>query len=157
MSRAARDLAALLNTLPDSENAEPSEGEVFTCVPVPDLPCHRIGRDGAGQVALLIGLDQRYSSGPYAPVQLENLSVNHAARCTVSTTGAPAETALFSVIRCTAEDADLRTLFLEVMAAFVRTLPRPVPAVEAVAAVDGVIRLFRDLGRPSRSTAQGLW
>lgn len=157
MTPGGRLLASLAQAIPTPVLPDGGQGEVFATVPIPESPCHLLGRDVAGLVAVLISIDKSFPLGPFAPIRLENLVVSHAARCVVSYPGEPSIADIFSVVRCQSDDLTLTELFIDVMASVAKQFPKPPPASEAVQVIDRVIRLFRDLAKPSERTVQGLW
>ena len=157
MTPAGRRLVALAQGIPVPVLADGTEGESFATLPIPDSSCHLVGRDVSGLVAVLISIDMGFPLGPFPPVRLENLAVSHAARCLVSRPGDQRDSGVFSVVRCLSSDPALIELFIDVMASVAQQFPQPPPAQLVVQAIDQVIRLFRDLGKPSDRTVQGLW
>jgi len=152
-----RRLVALAESLTTPASSPGAEGEVFATLQIPGVPCHLLGRDAAGLFAVLISIDTSYPLGPLPPVRLENLSVTHAARCAVVRPGEAPGTGVFSVVRCLSKDPPLVELFIEVMASVSQQFPTPPAVGDAAQVLDRVIRLFRDLGRLSNRTIQGLW
>jgi len=157
MTVVRRQLLALAQSIPVPASGDVSDGEAFTTAPMPGSACHMLGRDSAGFVAVLISIDSRFPLGPLPPVRLDNLAVVHAARCVVSKTGEPSVPGVFSVVRCLSEDPELVELFIGVMASVSQQFPGPSSTQEVAQVIDRVIRLFRDLGKPSERAVQGLW
>jgi hypothetical protein len=157
MSSAGRQLANLIDKIASPAASSAREGELFAAVPIPASPRNLVGRDAAGCVAILIAIDTNYPLGPLPPVQLENLSVAHAARCTVAGERESPVTGVFSVVRCLSNDQQLVQLFIDVMASVALQFPASPSATDAANVLGRVIRLFRDLGKPSERTVQGLW
>ncbi len=157
MTVTGRQLVTLAESIGTPAAADGSDGEVFATLPIPGAPGHLLGRDAAGLIAVLIAIDTSFPLGPLPPVRLENLAVAHAARCIVSRPGEPAATGVFSVVRCLSNDLRLVELFIKVMASVSQQFVEPPSAQDAALVIDRVIRLFRDLGKPSERTVQGLW
>jgi len=157
MSSAGRHLANLIEQIASPAASLAGEGESFATLPIPGSQLNLVGRDAAGCVAILIAIDTSYPLGPLPPVQLENLSVAHAARCTVSRASETPVTGVFSIVRCLSTDPQLVQLFIDVMASVALQFGEPPSATGAAQVLNRVIRLFRDLGKPSERTAQGLW
>src|SRR5436309_2487744 len=141
---AGRQLVALAASITTPTSAPGVEGEVFATLEIPGAPGHLLGRDAAGLVAVLISIDTSYPLGPLPPVRLENLSVTHAARCTVVRPGEATRCGVFSVVRCLSEDSRLVELFIEVMASVSQQFTKPPALHDAAQVLDRVIRLFRD-------------
>lgn len=110
-------LVHLFDSLLISEAQAPAAGMV--AVPIPGFPSHRLGRQPSGAPAVLLkasggGTDQRPN-----PVRLEHVTIQHDVRCRLSRLSGHQEEGLFSVVRCSTPDEDLRFYFLTVMDDFV--------------------------------------
>lgn len=156
MSASTRQLIAMVRGIAVSDTGG-DDGEFFVAVPIPGAPSHMIGRDAGGLIAVLIAIDSSLPLGPLPPVRLENLAVTHAARCVVSRVGEAKTVGVFSVVRCLTSDPRLVDVFVGVMSSVALQFPTPPSVSEAGRVLDRVIRLFRDLCRPSDRTLQGLW
>jgi hypothetical protein len=157
MTSAGRQLASLAQAIAAPTSHDASEGEVFFTLPIPGSQCHLLGRDYDGLVAVLISIDTSFPLGPIPPVRLESLGVTHASRCVVSRAGESPAAGVFSVVRCLSNDPALNELFINVMASVSQLAPKPLSTQQAAQTIDRVIRLFRDLDKPSERTVQGLW
>lgn len=74
MTIVGRQLVALAESIALPVAASDAGGEVFATLPMPDVPCHFLGRDATGLLAVLISIDTSYPLGPLPPVRLENLN-----------------------------------------------------------------------------------
>lgn len=156
MTAIARHLGALCRALPLPADGG-TDGESFSTVAFPASPAHLIGKGADGRIAILLALDTGYPLGPIPSVRLENLEVIHAARCQMARSDGSCVPGTYSVVRCLADDPAIAELFIEVMASVAQQFVEPPPAETAATVIDRVIRLFRNLARPSPRVAQGLW
>ncbi len=156
MTAFSRHLSSLFRSLPIPADGG-ADGETFATVAFPASPAHLIGKGADGRIAILLALDTGFPLGPIPSVRLENLEVIHAARCQIARSDGSRVPGTFSVVRCLAEDPALAELFVDVMASVAQQFVKPPPAETASRVIDGVIRMFRNLARPSTRVAQGLW
>jgi hypothetical protein len=156
MTTIARHLGALFRALPIPADGG-ADGESFATVAFPASPAHLIGKGADGRIAILLALDTGFPLGPIPSVRLENLEVIHAARCQIARSDGSCVPGTFSVVRCLADDPAIAELFIDVMASVTQQFVEPPPADTAARVMDRVIRLFRNLARPSPRVAQGLW
>jgi hypothetical protein len=156
MTAVARHLNALFLALPKPVDGG-ADGESFATVAFPASPTHLIGKGADGRIAILLALDSELPLGPIPSVRLENLEVIHAARCQIARSDGSCVPGTFSVVRCLADDPAIAELFIDVMASVTQQFVEPPPADTAARVMDRVIRLFRNLARPSPRVAQGLW
>lgn len=148
-----------LKVLADLPSPDPSgaNGHVFSAAPFPSSRNHRIAKDAAGNVAVLIALDPSQPVERGAPIVLEHLNVLHAANCRVSGVDGQADSGLFSVVTCTAHEHQLVRQFITLLSSLVLSLPAPPSSHEAATAIRQMIQLFRALKKPGTRSIQGLW
>lgn len=115
-----------------------------------------MAKDTDRSPCLLVSVSPGSGTRP-APVALEHLTVQHDVVCRVSRPGHAAEDAVFTVIRCTSEDAGLGAYFLGIGGAVVRLLGPSPSRDDVVRVVQTLVELFRAMGQPARKPAQGLW
>lgn len=157
MRGTAAQLAENVKLLPPLLTSSVTSGETFATLPLPGSEHHLLGRDVNNNIAVLIAIDRNAPLGPLPPVRLENLAVSHAALCRISRPSDATTEGMFSVVRCLSADPSLRGLFLEVMASVARQFPVPPTTQKAADVLEQVIRIFRELSKPSERTVQGLW
>jgi hypothetical protein len=148
------NLQRLFDELP-SLHAAVSETPSFQALTIPGFDRYRVGRNAAGEAALLIDTtgDARVSS---PPLRLHSLAVYHNIHCRV-TEGRVTTTKALTVVWCIDSDSTLRSYFLSVLGPVVLELGRsPTPAMVSQA-INGLVELFRALAQPPKKSVQGLW
>lgn len=129
----------------------------FTAFPIPCYEPHRLGKDAQGKPLLLISVLNVGSQSHRTPVVLENLTVQYNLNCRVSRPDGTFEEGVFTVVRCTGEDATLQDYFLKVMSTIVISIgDRPAPS-DVAHAMNQLIELFRAMAKAPRKSVQGLW
>lgn len=98
-------------------------GRVFAAAKYPSTQFHRLGKDAAGHVAVLLALDPAIQDGPLPPVVLENISIVHSANCRISDGGGNLESGTYTVVSCTSNDKSLVRHFVTLMSSLVLSLP----------------------------------
>lgn len=135
---------------------ERPEAIVFSAAPAVGCPTHRIARQLSGSPALLLRVDASAEPRP-APVELENLQVQHDLECAISKPDGGRETGRFSVVRCKGSSRELHAYFLRIADAILQVVgPRPTRA-QVAAAIDRLVELFSAMSLPSKKSVQGLW
>ena len=152
-------LKQVLAALSELQPPDPSigGGRVFAAAKYPSSQFHRLGKDAAGHVAVLLALDPTIPDGPLPPVVLENVSVVHSAMCRISDGDGNLESGTYTVVSCISGDKSLVRHFATLMSSLVLSLPDRPSCQVAAAAIQRMIRLFRSLKRPSTRSIQGLW
>ena len=149
--------AEVFESLPTPQPERPG-ATVFSARPVGTADTHRIAKQSTGAPALLISVSSSTGgvSRP-APIELENLQVQHDLDCAISQPDGARETGRFSVIRCKGDSRELHTYFLRVSEAIVQAIG-PAPTIAQVAAaVDRLLELFSAMSLPAKKSVQGLW
>lgn len=91
------------------------------------------------------------------PLVLENLAVLFDLRCQVSSPKSPTQTGMFTVLKCVAADAVVRSYFLSLLNGISAAIGRASDRVKVAAVVEDLVELFRSLGSPPTKEIQGLW
>jgi len=149
------NLAAIFNSLPPV-GPDRLGAEVFSALPVPGLPRHRIGKNKSGSPALLIGVREDGDRRPPA-VELANLQVAHDVTCAISQADGTKETGRFSVVQCRGLGPELHAYFLRVSEPLVQMLGGTPTRAAVSVAIDKLVELFSSMSLPSKKTVQGLW
>lgn len=135
---------------------ERPEAIVFSAAPAGGSPTHRIARQLNGAPALLLRVDASAEPRP-APVELENLQVQHDLECAISKPDGGRESGRFSVVRCKGSSRELHAYFLRIAEAVLQVVgPRPTRG-QVAAAIDRLVELFSAMSLPSKKSVQGLW
>jgi hypothetical protein len=129
----------------------------FHVAPISGFTSHRLGKDGTGAPALLVGVKDSDTRAT-GPVVLQHLSVLHGVRCRIvgpTTTAAREET--FSLVRRTSGEPMLREYFVRAVELAVRQLGEAPTPVSVNRAIKRLVELFQAFEQPARRTVQGLW
>ena len=129
----------------------------FAASPIPGYKPHRLGKDALGRPLLLISILNVGSRSQLTPVVLEHLRVQYNLSCRVSRPDGTFEEGVFTVVRCTGENATLQDYFLKVMSAIVISLGDQPTQSDVAHAMNQLIELFRAMAKVPRKSVQGLW
>ena len=145
------DLRNLFGSIAPSDGS--TEGR-FSAVIIPNHAPHRLGRDTIGRPALLIQpVDQGTSTLP-PPLTLERLTVQHGARCRITTHEGETQQERFSIVQCV--DLDLAPYFLHACGSLVSALGSTPTQLEVTQLVSRLADLFKAFSSTNKSV-QGLW
>lgn len=133
----------------------PPCGDVIFALPIPGFEAHRFGRDCNGNVCLIIAAgSMNHPSQP--DIRLENLSVRRRVTCEITQPTGTDESFVGTIITCSAETAEVRWLFLDVLDQALEAMG-PTPRESDIDYwVDHARRLFAELESPPREL-RGLW
>ena len=134
-----------------------SDEDRFAASPIPDYKPHRLGKDALGRPLLLISVLNVRSQSQHTPVVLEHLRVQYNLNCRVSRPDGAFEEGVFTVVRCTGEDATLQNYFLKVMSTIVISIGDRPTQSDIAYAMNQLIELFRAMAKAPRKSVQGLW
>ena len=129
----------------------------FVAFPIPCYKPHRLGKDTLGRPLLLISVFNVRSQSQHTPVVLEHLTVQYNLNCRVSRPDGTFEEGVFTVVRCTGEDATLQNYFLKVMSTIVISIGDRPTQSDVAYAMNQLIELFRAMAKAPRKSVQGLW
>jgi len=130
-------------------------GDLIYALPIPGFEAHRLGRDRHGSVCLIVAA--RAVNHPAQPdIRLENLSVRRRVRCEITQPTGTHESVLGTVITCSANSAEVRWLFLDVLNQALETMGPAPDESDIDYWVDHARRLFAELESPPREL-RGLW
>jgi hypothetical protein len=148
-----------LKRLFDELEAPIGEGavaEAFNSQLLPGISFARIGKDPQGRPALLLSLivEPGFEGINYS---FSNLGIKFRLRCLVTSASGEQTEESLCVIRCRADASDIQGCFLQVMGAFVESLPRDCTERAAADSARSLIDLFESLSLDKSGSAQGLW
>jgi hypothetical protein len=115
---------------------------------------HHLGKDAQARPAILLSVTA--SAVRPASIVLQNLRIEHALHCRITTTDAVLDEQ-FSVVHCQSLNPLLQNCFLDLAETILRSLPARPTAAQLSEAVERMAVLFLALERPPTRTAQGLW
>ncbi len=147
------DLFALFESL-----VVPTElptGRSLSAVEIPGWTSHRLAKDSAGSLCLLVR--ERTSARSAAPIRLQNLVVSYRVPCAISHRDGTQEEGVFTIIKCTSSDPSLFPHFLRVLSPVIETLGATPTAAALRRAISGLVDLFQALTAPAKKAVQGLW
>ncbi len=144
-------LVSLFDTLPSPDNSANS----YSVCPIPGTDRVRLGKDAAGNPALLVRTVDAVGSREPAII-LSNLTFRPECLCRVLSAGSQADESL-SVLSSALESRELREYFLYAIGGMVPALSEAPTTRELAVAVERLAELFRSLSLPSRTSVQGLW
>lgn len=147
------DLAAIYRSLPEFVGT----GDSYAAQPVGSRERYRIGRDPAGNPALLIATEPERRSTAALPLEFSNLSFRPRCQCRLKLVGAHEATQTLAVLKCTTDDPALRDYFLRSLSGTLDALPEIPTEDSVIEAVSRLVELFRALEAPPRKSLQGLW
>ena len=156
MTRGVRagELRRIFNAL---EPPRACEGREYQTVRILPDSRYRIGRDRAGDPAILIETSGQAGALALSDFTGRHLRISHGVRCSISDEGGEVGQAQFSVVTCSDSDDLLQDRFFEVVETLLNSLGET-PAVEELRSViGGLIELFRLATRAPQGTIQGLW
>lgn len=129
----------------------------FSAVPISGYEPHRLGKDALSRPLLLISILNVRNQSQHTPIVLEHLRVQHNLTCRVSRSDGTFEEGVFTVVRCTGEDAILHDYFLKVMSTIIISIGDRSTQSDVVYAMNQLIELFRAMTKPPQKSLQGLW
>ena len=129
----------------------------FSAVPMETDSAHRLGKDEGGCPCLLIATGPAAKARTRVPLVLENLAVLFDLRCDVSSPKRASQLGTFTVIKCVAADAAVRSYFLTLLSGISAAIGRTRERAKVAAVVEDLVELFRALGNPPKKEIQGLW
>jgi hypothetical protein len=135
---------------------ETGEGERFTVRQIGQHSC-QIGKSGAGEPALLIGVAPSPPRDRPAPIILEHVHVQHDVDCRVHHPDGTDEIERFTVILCTDSDRLMQEYFLRSVSAVVLALNNVPSRADVIDAINTLVELFRSMTQLPRKSVQGLW
>jgi len=147
------DLFELFRSLPVPEGTE-EKARVFSSIATDKAHGFRVAKSSEGYAFLILPCPNESRVAP--GVRLEKLVVERRVVCRISDSDGTVSTGEFSLIGCTAVDAELQSFFLRIISPFVDTVDFS-NAGSANRAIDLLVALFRAIERPARKTIQGLW
>ena len=150
------DLLSVFFSLPSAQ-VDRTGRETFVAHSIAGRDQWRVTKGASGQPAVLIAVAPSRSGGRQAPVELENLRVEHDVRCSVSDEYGERRLSRFSIIRCLSDDSEVQASFWRTIGGALIGMDRVVGASDLAELVDRLIRLFRLARKPRVRTIRGLW
>jgi site-specific DNA-cytosine methylase len=130
----------------------------FSAVPMELDSAHKLGKDEGGCPCLLIATGSAAAKArTRVPLVLENLAVLFDLRCDVSSPKRASQLGTFTVIKCVAADAVVRSYFLTLLSGISAAIGRTSDRAKVAAVVEDLVELFRALGATPKNEIQGLW
>ena len=134
----------------------PPSGDLIYALPIPGFEAHRLGRDRDGSVCLIVA-SGAVDHAAQPDIRLENLSVRRRVPCEITQPTGTHESVVGTVITCSADSAEVRWLFLDVLDQALETMG-PAPNESDINDwVDHARRLFAELESPAPRELRGLW
>lgn len=156
MIQTVPDLLSLFNSLRPPPDI--SEGGIrFSAHRLRGYPNHHLGKDSAGNPALLVAVRPDALHIRPVPIVLENLTVQHDVDCQLQQPDGTLRTGCFSVIRCLGADRALHEYFIRAVTPVVLTIHASSSQTDIAQAISSLVELFRLLSMPPRKTIQGVW
>lgn len=132
-------------------------GMTFSARPASGAGTHRVAKQVNGAPALLISVGPNQGTARPAPVELENIQVQHDVECVVSQPGGAQERGRYSVVLCKGESRELHAYFLRVSEPLLQVLGENPTRTQVSRAIDQLVELFSAMSLPPRKSVQGLW
>ncbi len=129
----------------------------FSAVPLAADSAHKLGKDEGGCPCLLVATGPASKAQTRVPLVLENLAVLFDLRCQVSSPTAPTQTGTFTVLKCVAADAVVRSYFVSLLPGISAAIGRSSDRAKVAAVIADLVELFRALGAGPKKEIQGLW
>ena len=129
----------------------------FSAVPIEPDSAHKLGKDEGGCPCLLVATGPAVKTRARVPLVLENLAVLFDLRCHVSSPTRASQLGTFTVIKCVAADALVRSYFLSLLPGISAAIGRTNDKAKVASVVEDIVELFRALAAIPRKEIQGLW
>jgi hypothetical protein len=129
----------------------------FTALPLSARSSHKLGKDEGNCPCLLIATGTAGKTPTRVPLVLENLAVLFDLRCQISSPGMATQTGTFTVLKCVAADAAVRSYFLSLLLGISAAIGQTNERSKVAAVIEDLVELFRALGAPPKNEIQGLW